>query len=307
MGVAFNSKCFPISMLQSMTGFVSHEVELSGFTVIWEVKTLNHRFLDMCVKLPENLRSIEFELRNMAKQRIRRGKMDVSLFIRSKNLNDVLCMSDERINEIAQIFGRAKQAFAEQGVDRVNVELCSIFANPVFNGNDNNRMCENFKASVLASFEEVLDKLTQARIDEGQRLKLALENCLCNMKQITAEICLFTRDTKQKAFKKLTDRVAELAANVTIDQVRMEQEILLIAQKADIQEELDRLNSHYCEITTILSSTEQVGRKLDFLMQELNRESNTICSKATDINIINNAISLKTCIEQMREQIQNIE
>lgn len=293
-------------MLQSMTGFVSHEVEIGGYTVVWEVRTLNHRFMDMSVKLPESLRSLEFELRNLAKQSIRRGKMDVSLFLRSKNLNDVLNVAPERINAVAAAVSVASDKFKEYGIN-YSFELSRLFTDSNFSGQDNNSFTDEFKNSILDSFKDVLAKLVASRVNEGKRLADVLNQCLCQMKQITAEICLYARDTKQKAHTRLKERLAELASNLTLDPIRLEQEVLLIAQKADIQEELDRLHSHYCEITNILDSQEQVGRKLDFMMQELNREANTICSKASDIAIINNAISLKTNIEQMREQIQNIE
>lgn len=292
-----------------MTGFVSHECDIGDYYIIWEVKTLNHRFFDMSLKLPESLRCIEFDLRNIAKQHVRRGKMDVSLFIKNKNLKDSLRMSDQRLDEIIDVFDNARNKFLAKGFGALNLHLNldQLYTNSCFTGTDSRSLCENMRNDIIASFQQVIIELNQTRADEGKRLCEALENCLCTIKQITTEIAQYAKQTKDQTYKKLLARVNEISSNVKVDNIRLEQEILLIAQKADIQEELDRLNSHYCEICALLRSGSVVGRKLDFLMQELNRESNTICSKATDINIINSAVNLKTYIEQMREQIQNIE
>lgn len=296
-------------MLRSMTGFVSHELMIGNYQVVWEIRTLNHRFFDMSIKLPESLRCIELDLRTVAKERIRRGKMDVSLYFKNRSLKSSFEVSPERLEELVGYFKEATAIFAQGLGDqaRIQVNLEQVLSNPALTGNDGRNFTDEFKAQIVQSFEQAISRLETARTDEGKRLHDVLEMCLCSMKQITAEICQYSRAMKDQAYAKLVARIKELAENVTVDPVRMEQEVLLIAQKADIQEEIDRLNSHYCEITKLLSSDEQVGRKLDFLMQELNRESNTICSKSTDINIINRAVNLKTYIEQMREQIQNIE
>lgn len=296
-------------MLHSMTGFVSHECEVDDYHLVWEVKTLNHRFFDMTMKLPEALRCLEVDLRNVAKSYLKRGKMDVNLYFKNRNLRNNIELSDERLNEILGEFVRVRNAFVIEGFEpgQLQVDLARLLADPAYTGNDGRSFEDEFKNKIINSFGEAIKKLEQTRLAEGIRLRDVLETCLCNMKQITAEICQYSRGAKEQIHQKLVARVKELAANVTVDPIRLEQEILLLAQKADIQEELDRLNSHYCAITQLLSSDEQVGRKLDFLMQELNRESNTICSKSTDINIINRAVNLKTYIEQMREQIQNIE
>ncbi|WP_222987489.1 YicC/YloC family endoribonuclease [Psittacicella hinzii] len=296
-------------MLRSMTGFVSHEVIIGDYQIVWEIKTLNHRFFDMIIKLPESLRCVEFDLRTIAKDRIRRGKADVSVFFKNRSLKSTLEISDQQLNTLVEFFQRTSNVF-NQGLDgkaHLNINLDNVLSNPAFTGNDGYEFSDEFKAKLLKSFEQAMSQLEQTRQDEGKRLHEVLETCLCNMKQITAEICQYARANKDQIYTKLVARVKELSENATIDPIRMEQEVLLLAQKGDIQEEIDRLNSHYCEITKLLTSKEAVGRKLDFLMQELNRESNTICSKSTDINIINRAINLKTYIEQMREQIQNIE
>ncbi|MFC6276870.1 YicC/YloC family endoribonuclease [Psittacicella hinzii] len=296
-------------MLHSMTGFVSHECEIGDYHLIWEVKTLNHRFFDMALKMPDSLRCVEVELRNVAKNHLRRGKMDVTLYFKNRNLKSNLEVAPERLAEIASCFAQAQNIFVENGVDRqfLRINLNEIFSNSLFSGNDGRNIDDSFKEQVVASFEQAVIKLNQARRAEGTRLREVLECNLCSMKQITAEICQYSRQIKEQAQQKLIAKVKELAENVILDPIRLEQEVVLLAQKADIQEELDRLNSHYCALTQLLNSEEQVGRKIDFLMQELNRESNTICSKSTDINIINRAVNLKTYIEQMREQIQNIE
>ncbi|WP_245959288.1 YicC/YloC family endoribonuclease [Psittacicella gerlachiana] len=296
-------------MLRSMTGFVSNELMIGDYQVVWEIRTLNHRFFDMTVKLPESLRCIELDLRTVAKERIRRGKMDVSLYFKNRSLKSSFEVSPERLQELVSYFKEAASTFNSQLGDfaKVQVNLDQVLSNSAFTGNDGRNFTDEFKAQIVKSFEQAINQLERAREAEGKRLHDVLEMCLCTMKQITAEICQYSRATKEQAYSKLVAKVKELSDNVTVDPIRLEQEILLLAQKADIQEEIDRLNSHYCEITKLLSSDEQVGRKLDFLMQELNRESNTICSKSTDINIINRAVNLKTYIEQMREQIQNIE
>lgn len=300
-----------------MTGFVSHECEVDDYTISWEIKTLNHRFFDMSFKLPENLRCLECELRNIAKNNIKRGKMEVMLSIKSKGVRDLLKIAPERLAEIAALVKQAQDALLAAGCQNLRINPVELIANPAFTGHNNNTLCEELREKVVESFGCAIKALNATRAAEGKLLEVALTDTLCSMKQIVAQICIVAKENRSLIFKRLLSRVEELANSCQsklsnagshkVDYMRLEQEVLIAAQKADIQEELDRLNTHLCAITGLFSCDEAVGRKLDFLMQELNREANTICSKAADAQIVSLGVALKTYIEQMREQVQNIE
>lgn len=259
----------------------------------------------MYLRLPDAVKSLDNDFRLLAKDSIKRGKMEATLVLRHKT-RDVAQLSDERLVELAQLFKRASDIFATQGVP-TKVDLALVLSESSYLGIDNSNLVEQIKDELLDSFKQALVKLNQSRQAEGTRLVQALKNLLDSAKQNTAIIAGAAQNIKEHNYQKLLQKVAELNSQVALDPTRIEQEVLLLCTKMDIQEEIDRLNSHYVEFANLLDSTGPVGRRLDFLMQELNRESNTICSKSSDINIINSAINLKTIIEQIREQIQNLE
>lgn len=295
-------------MLNSMTGFVSYERAVGDYTISWEIKTLNHRFFDMGFKLPENLRCMECELRNIARNAIKRGRMDILLTIKSKATDDVIHISPERMREIVEAFAEANATFAKKGL-HPTINLADIFTHPAFRSGDTEAICEKIREQVRDSFQHAMKLLQAERRREGANMLECIQRLHCEMKGVIVDISELAKNMSQVIYNKFLERIKRINdnANSKLEYARLEQEVMLYAQKADIQEELDRLNSHLCKISLILDSEEPAGRTLDFLMQELNRETNTICSKAIDGKIISLAITLKSLTEQMREHIQNIE
>lgn len=295
-------------MIKSMTGFVSHEKDIGDYIVVWELRTLNSRFLDMNTKLPEAFRSLDFDLRTIAKEYIKRGKLEIVLNVKAKSSVNLVNITDEKIHEIAQLFSRAVKIFKNDYDLKTKIDLARVLADSTYIGEQTSSALETIKDALMETYKEALERLTQVRASEGARLAEVLFGALASAEQITKEVRAYASENKEANYKRLQQKINELVEAAQVDGARMEQEVLLLSTKSDIQEEIDRLDSHYVELNKLLTTAKDpVGRRLDFLIQELNRESNTICSKSVDINIINNAVNLKILIEQMREQVQNIE
>jgi uncharacterized protein (TIGR00255 family) len=300
---------FPISLIRqvyymtsSMTAFARKQAEFTWGTLVWEVRSVNHRYLEPAFRLPEQLRPTETRLRDLLRNKISRGKIEAQL----KFLPDMSEDSQLPINEslLAQL---------NQALDQVNAltGTAANAANPLeilkWPGiiQEQGQDTKVIEEEALSLFKGALDLLADHRAREGGELKVAIESRLDSITGIVDEISAALPDILTAQQDKLKEQVAKLEAEV--EPGRLEQELVLIVQKADIQEEIDRLAAHVKEIRHVMSRKEPVGRRLDFLMQELNREANTICSKAVVTETTLNAVELKVLIEQIREQVQNIE
>jgi len=287
--------------LDSMTGFAREDTETPFGTLTCELRTVNHRYLDVHFRLPEELRAKEIELRQRIGSRLKRGKVDCSLHIRRSGgaaaaleINEQLVRQiGARIDEIATILP------ATQAVDPVDilrwpgvVEEPQIDADPLF-------------AAAADLLEHTLGELGQMRSSEGERITDMLETRCKDILFLATDVRRRMPDVLGAVRAKQQERIDKL--DVDADPARLETELALVAQKLDVDEELDRLESHISEIRTTFQSEEPVGRRLDFLMQELNREANTLGSKSADAETTKAAVELKVLIEQMREQIQNVE
>jgi len=287
--------------LDSMTGFAREDTETPFGTLTCELRTVNHRYLDVHFRLPEELRAKEIELRQRIGSRLKRGKVDCSLHIRRSGgaaaaleINEQLVRQiGARIDEIATILP------ATQAVDPVDilrwpgvVEEPQIDADPLF-------------AAAADLLEHTLGELGQMRSSEGERITDMLETRCKDILFLATDVRRRMPDVLGAVRAKQQERIDKL--DVDADPARLETELALVAQKLDVDEELDRLESHISEIRTTFQSKEPVGRRLDFLMQELNREANTLGSKSADAETTKAAVELKVLIEQMREQIQNVE
>jgi len=287
--------------LDSMTGFAREDTETTFGTLTCELRTVNHRYLDVHFRLPDELRAKEIELRQRIGSRLKRGKVDCSLHIRRSGgaaaaleINEQLVRQiGARIDEIATILP------ATQAVDPVDilrwpgvVEEPQIDADPLF-------------AAAADLLEHTLGELGQMRSSEGERITDMLETRCKDILFLATDVRRRMPDVLGAVRAKQQERIDKL--DVDADPARLETELALVAQKLDVDEELDRLESHISEIRTTFQSKEPVGRRLDFLMQELNREANTLGSKSADAETTKAAVELKVLIEQMREQIQNVE
>lgn len=288
-------------MTKSMTAFARAQQHLEEGELIWEIRSVNHRYLEIHLKMPEDFRISEARYRELLQSRLKRGKVECFLRFNphvqgNKNISIDQQQAKAIIDACHDINGLMHQPSEVNPIDILQwpgvVQESKLDMKPVL----------EVAETVL---QKALDDLITNRAREGERLReMILQRCDA-IKQIVNATRESLPEIHARYQQKLRDRLAELSNEVNHD--RLEQELVHMAQKMDVDEELDRLDSHLQEMKDILSSDEAVGRRLDFLMQELNREANTLGSKSADISSTNASVELKVLIEQMREQIQNIE
>ena len=287
-------------MPSSMTAFARHSIECHWGTAAWEIRSVNHRYLETGFRMPETVRDLEATLRELTRKHLQRGKVDCTL-----QLNIAKQSGEVAINQpLAEQYITASEQLARLMADPAKISPLDILRWPgVLSEPEIDR--EELKNTLLRLFEETLDQLVEGRRREGGKLGELVEQRLDGIAVQLATVRSRLPELLAAQRQKLIDRLQEVSTD--LDQNRLEQELVLIAQRADVDEELDRLDSHLGEIRRVLQRQEPIGRRLDFLMQELNREANTLSSKAIATDTTNAAIELKVLIEQMREQIQNIE
>jgi len=289
-------------MPRSMTGFARREAKLPWGTVVWEIRSVNHRYLEPGFRLPEDFRETEPALRDLIRKTLQRGKVEVSLHIQLEQENDAeLGVNISRVAQLA----RAANLIQEQlGAIAAPVNPLDLLKWPgVLQKQEVDREAQ--QAVVIDLFKEALQQLVEHRTREGAELEQLI---LQRLESVSAQVVAVRArlpEILQSQREKLQTKIASLG--IDLDTERLEQEISLLAQKADVDEELDRLDTHVLEVKRSLKQTDSLGRRLDFLMQELNREANTLSSKAVVADTTQAAVELKVLIEQMREQIQNIE
>ncbi|MGZ8158855.1 MAG: YicC/YloC family endoribonuclease [Methylobacter sp.] len=288
-------------MIRSMTAFAGNEAEIGDLTLSCELRTVNHRYCDISLRLPDRLRFVETDLRSAIAANINRGKVECSLGYKkqAKNGQSYIINTDALTTLLA-----ATSSIEQQMAGPLSFSALDVLAFPGIQQEPDIDK-EQLSQGIAALVDQTLAQLLEAREREGAQLKLLVEERCAKMLGFVAlagkrmpEVLLLIRN-------KLKDRITELVAEPDFD--RLEQELVLLAQKLDITEELDRLETHINEVLRVLKQKDPVGRRLDFLMQELNREANTLGSKSADKEMTQIAIELKVLIEQMREQIQNIE
>jgi len=288
-------------MLHSMTGFARESVETDLGTLTWEIRAVNHRYLDVQFKLPDELRPKEQTFRQQASAVLGRGKVECAFYFRRALDADKDLQVDKALVEL--IGHRISDLTAKlPNVAAVNpIEILrwpGVVQQPEV---DVEPLCEQ----ATALFDKALSAISRMRASEGERISAMLESRCADIETIAASVRKRMPEVVAAARAKQQERIDNL--DVTADPARLEVELALVAQKLDIDEELDRLESHLVEIRNATGSSEPVGRRLDFLMQELNREANTLGSKSVDTETTRAAVDLKVLIEQMREQVQNIE
>ncbi|CAM4378806.1 MAG: hypothetical protein LEGION0398_MBIBDBAK_01062 [Legionellaceae bacterium] len=288
-------------MIHSMTAFARQETALTSGTVICEIRSVNHRYLDCSFKLPENFIEIEFRLREMIKQSLSRGKIEISIYYKQEAVfNNTLNINAQLLENLINI---NKQVTEKLGINaRINTMDLLAWPNIIESPERDNSILHT---QVLHVVEKTLSELLNMRQREGKALSTFIQERLDLIDSNLDEIKKHLPEIILKQRSRLENKLAEVVLNYDVQ--RLEQEMVIWISRYDIEEELKRLESHVQEVRRILQMGGPQGRRLDFLMQELNREANTIGSKSNDLGITNIAISLKVMIEQMREQIQNIE
>ncbi len=287
-------------MIYSMTAFARSEVKKEWGTAVWEIRSVNQRYLETYFRLPEQFRSLEPVLRERFRKRLQRGKVECALrftandsAVTKLNLNEQLAKQVLHAADWVQSHGQAT------GVNPLDVlKWPGVIASEEAD-------MDAIQADMLEGLDKAMNDFIAARGAEGETLKSLIEQRLDAIEveaekvaQRMPEILTWQREKIQARFEE---------AKLELDAARVEQEMILLAQKVDVAEELDRLNSHVAETRKILKKGGACGRRLDFMMQEFNRESNTLGSKSISTEITQSAVELKVLIEQMREQIQNIE
>jgi uncharacterized protein (TIGR00255 family) len=291
-------------MIASMTGFARSEASVPTGTLVCELRSVNHRFLEASLRLPEELRALDPELRGALQKELRRGKLDCTFTYRIGNQAERTQELDPvAVARLQSVLGTLGEAARGSRVP-LQVNLMDLLRYPGVlreGGTDP----EALLAAGRTLFGRALDELKQMRQREGARLEeLLLQRCT-QLAALVAEVRKRLPQVHAAIRARMAERVAELA--VAVDPERLEQELALLLQKGDIAEELDRLDGHLAETRTILAGKDGAGRRLDFLLQEFNREANTLSSKSQDLATTRAAVDMKVLIEQMREQVQNIE
>jgi uncharacterized protein (TIGR00255 family) len=287
-------------MIRSMTGFARRERQFPWGSLAWELKTVNHRFLEMGCRLPEEFRVGEAEFRQRVAASVRRGKVECSLHFRPAVAAGALEVDSELLASLTE---RVK-AIAVQAGPAARIDVLDLLRWPGVI-HDGTRDPAPMVAAAHTLLAEALAELARFRDSEGGRLRDALEQRCEGLIEFAARVTDRLPEVRARMRAKLLERIATLVADV--DQDRLEQELAILAQRLDVDEEIHRLRGHVTEVRKTFNDQEPAGRRLDFLMQELNREANTLSSKSQDIETTRAAVDMKVLIEQMREQVQNIE
>ena len=292
-------------MIKSMTGFGRYEVSDKNKKIIVEMKSVNHRYMDVSVKMPRVLNAFDGAVRAEIKKYASRGKVDVYITFEDTAEDKA---SLKYNNELATEYMSYYKSISEQFGIENDVTVSKLMRCPeVLTMEENKTDEDELWKLVKEAVDGACEKFVQSRISEGEHLKNDLSIKLDNMIAIVEDIAVRSPKVFDEYRVNIRRQVEELLGNTQIDESRIATEIVLFADKMCVDEELVRLRSHVTKMKSDLMAGEDVGRKLDFLAQEMNREANTILSKANDLEVTNKGIDLKTEIEKVREQIQNVE
>lgn len=282
----------------SMTGSANCIISIDLADLNIDITSVNGRFLELNFKMPDSLRHLESKLREAFQKHLKRGKVDCYITL-SHNLKSTLKVDKSALEQLSIAIKTIEKSIG--GISTNSLEILNYPGIQVQDENVQSKI-DDF---VLNSLETAISKLVTARAHEGEKLKLAIQS---RLESIEKELLPVEKALSELVFKereKIKAKIAELS--IEIDPNRIEQEVTLVAQKADVREEYDRLKAHIKEVRSILQTGGICGKRLDFMMQEFNREANTLASKASSLDITKVAVELKVLIEQMREQVQNIE
>lgn len=287
-------------MIYSMTAFAHLEIKKEWGNAVWEIRSVNQRFLETYFRLPEVFRHLEMGLRERLRNSLTRGKVECSLRVElAQASNNKIALNNDYAEQVIASL-KTLQSIAGEG----EINLVDVLRYPGVVDTQSQDL-DQIAQDLLAGFEQILADFIAMRGREGENLQAIIQQRLDSITEIAQSVQQQMPEVLQWQKDRLQQRFEEL--NLQLDPQRLEQEMVLTAQRVDVAEELDRLQLHVKETSSILKKGGAVGRKLDFMMQELNRECNTLASKSINADITNSAVELKVLIEQMREQIQNLE
>lgn len=287
-------------MIRSMTAYARREAKGTWGSAAWELRSVNQRYLETYIRLPEQFRSLEPVIRERIRQRLTRGKIECNLrFDADPGAQGELMLNETLAKQLVQAANWVKMQSDEGAINPMEI----LRWPGVMSAQEQD--LDAINAQLLSALDGALDDFIVARESEGAALKAMIEQRLDGVKQEVAKVRAQMPEILKWQRERLVAKLEE--AEVQLENNRLEQELVMMAQRIDVTEELDRLEAHVKETYNILGKKEAVGRRLDFMMQEFNRESNTLGSKSINADVTASAIELKVLIEQMREQIQNIE
>lgn len=292
-------------MIKSMTGFGRSTYENEGREYIIEIKSVNNRFTDINIKMPRNLNYLEEKIRKQILSNISRGKVEVSIQL---NNNSDLGKKINLNTDIANRYIEELKKLTEETniIDNINIMDIAKFPD-VLNIKIDEEAEEIIEKELFIALDSAIDSFLDMRQKEGSKIKVDLENRIEVIKQKIEQISSISAGLVDEYVVKLETRIKELLKTDVVDQTRLAQEVVIYSDKCSVEEEITRLKSHISQFLNLLNENIAIGKKLDFLIQEMNRETNTIGSKANNLEITNFVVDIKTELENIREQIQNIE
>ena len=292
-------------MIKSMTGFGRSTYENEGREYIVEIKSVNNRFNDVNIKMPRNLNYLEDKIRKQILNNISRGKVEVSIQL---NNNSDLGKKINLNTDIAKKYIEELKKLTQETsiIDNINIMDVAKFPD-VLNIRIDEEAEEVIQKELFTALEGAINSFLDMRQKEGSKIKVDLENRIEVIKQKIEQISSISAGLVDEYIVKLETRIKELLKTDVVDQTRLAQEVVIYSDKCSVEEEITRLKSHISQFLNLLNENIAIGKKLDFLIQEMNRETNTIGSKANNLEITNFVVDIKTELENIREQIQNIE
>lgn len=293
-------------MIRSMTGYSKESLSRDLRQYQIEIRSVNHRYLDISIKMPRTISYLEDEIKKIISSKIKRGKIDINIMLENNSSEG----KNIKINkEVAKIYIEELRQLAKEENLLSNIEVTEISKMPDVLMIQNNQDDEIVKKEIIEITNNAVNNLIQMKCIEGNKIAQDVLNRIEYINQKVQEISKISTGLIEDYVVKLEGRIKELLQdkNIEIDKTRLAQEVVLYADKCSVQEEVTRLYSHISQLKDLLNTNEAIGKKLDFIIQEMNRETNTIGSKANNLEITNNVIDIKTEVENIREQIQNVE
>ena len=291
-------------MVNSMTGYGKSTLSINSREYQVEIKTVNHKYLDTSIRMPRCLSSLEEDVRKEIASNLKRGKVEVSINFENhgKNINNIVINT-----ELAKDYIRSLKKLADEEGLEANIEVTEITKLPDVLTIKEDLDNDEIKKELLQVVQDAVNQLIEMRKKEGQKISVAILEKIDKINSKIFDISSLSIGLIDEYIVKLEKRIKELLKTDDIDKSRLMQEVVIFADKCSVEEEVTRLKSHIEQLKELINSDGATGKKMDFLIQEMNREINTIGSKANNLDITNNVVEVKTIIEDIREQIQNIE
>lgn len=291
-------------MIKSMTGYGKSSLSINSREYQVEIKTVNHKYIDTNIRMPRIISYLEEDVRKLIASKIKRGKADVLISFEnySKDGNDIKINTD-----LAKIYIENLRKLAEEEKISANIEVTEITKFPDVLTIKSNLDEEQIKTELLQVVEEAINQLINMRQNEGKKISEDILEKISQIEKKNEEIFALSTGLIDEYVVKLETRIKEILKTEELDKSRLMQEVVIYADKCSVEEEITRMKSHILQLRNLINTEEPTGKKMDFLIQEMNRETNTIGSKANNLEITNRVVDIKTILEDIREQVQNIE